>query len=230
LTLDEIRSGYLFLVDKPLEWTSFDVVRKIRGITRAKIGHGGTLDPLADGLMLVATGAFTKKLTGLQELSKEYTGIIYLGATRPSFDKETAIDQTWDISEIGIEKIMDAAKSFVGIIEQVPPVYSAIKVGGKRSYDLARAGKAIELKKRQQEIFAFEITKIEGPLLSFRVHCSKGTYIRSLANDFGKFLGVGAYLDQLTRTSIGNYKLENAWEMELLIEKLNMLRNAESIS
>ena len=230
MTLDEIRSGYLFLVDKPLEWTSFDVVRKIRGITRAKIGHGGTLDPLADGLMLVATGAFTKKLTGLQELSKEYTGIIYLGATRPSFDKETAIDQTWDISEIGIEKIMDAAKSFVGIIEQVPPVYSAIKVGGKRSYDLARAGKAIELKKRQQEIFAFEITKIEGPLLSFRVHCSKGTYIRSLANDFGKFLGVGAYLDQLTRTSIGNYKLENAWEMELLIEKLNMLRNAESIS
>ncbi len=230
MTLDEIRSGYLFLVDKPLEWTSFDVVRKIRGITRAKIGHGGTLDPLADGLMLVATGAFTKKLTGLQELSKEYTGIIYLGATRPSFDKETAIDQTWDISEIGIEKIMDAAKSFVGIIEQVPPVYSAIKVDGKRSYDLARAGKAIELKKRQQEIFAFEITKIEGPLLSFRVHCSKGTYIRSLANDFGKFLGVGAYLDQLTRTSIGNYKLENAWEMELLIEKLNMLRNAESIS
>ena len=224
LTLDEIRSGYLFLVNKPKDWSSFDVVKKIRGATNAKIGHGGTLDPLAVGLMLVATGTFTKKLTSLQELSKEYTGAIYVGATRPSYDKETEIDQTWDISAITEQDVRDAAIRLTGVIEQTPPVYSAIKVDGVRSYELARKGIAKELKVRSQEIFEFEIEKIELPLLYFRVHCSKGTYIRSLANDFGKELGIGAYLEQLTRTRIGEYSLGDAWEMDDLMNKLRELK------
>ncbi len=224
MTLDEIRAGYLFLVNKPQDWSSFDVVKKIRGVTGAKIGHGGTLDPLAIGLMLVATGSFTKKLTSLQELSKEYTGAIYIGATRPSYDKETEIDQTWDISAITEKDILNAAITLTGVIQQTPPVYSAIKVNGTRSYELARKGIAQELKVRTQEIFEFEIEKIELPLVYFRVHCSKGTYIRSLANDFGKALGMGAYLEQLTRTRIGEYSLGDAWDMDALMSELRELK------
>ena len=227
MTLEELKSGYLFLVDKPLEWSSFDVVRKLKGITRAKIGHGGTLDPLATGLMLVATGSFTKKLTSLQELSKEYTGAIFLGASRPSFDKETEIDQEWDISHISEADIFATALKLTGVIEQAPPAFSAIKVDGVRSYKLAHKGEIQEMKLRTQEIFEFEITAIELPYIQFRINCSKGTYIRSLASDFGKILGVGAYLDQLTRTKIGEYSLTDAWKLESLVDKIFELKREE---
>ena len=216
----DFKAGAILLVDKPKEWSSFDVVRKIRNKIGAKIGHGGTLDPLATGLMIMATGAFTKKLNELQDLPKEYTGMLYLGATTPSYDKETVIDQEWDISGITEEDIYAAAKSLTGVIEQIPPIYSAIKVNGKPSYLLARKGQGKELQARKQEIFDFEITKTELPLIHFRVYCSKGTYIRSLVHDFGKTLCVGAYLDELRRTKIGEYKIEDAWDLQELVEKL----------
>lgn len=227
MTLEELRRGMLLLVNKPKTWSSFDVVRKIRGLTRAKTGHGGTLDPLASGLMLVATGSYTKKLTELQNLSKEYTGILYLGASRPSFDKETEIEEEWDISHLTEVDIRAAAQKLTGIIDQAPPAYSAIKIDGKRSYKLARKGQAPEMKSRQQEIHDFEIVRIELPMVHFRVHCSKGTYIRSLVSDFGKVLGVGAYLEELTRTRIGEYRLEDAWDLGELSGLLIELKNAE---
>ncbi len=212
--------GAILLIDKPLGWTSFDVVGKTRWLLykkfgkKLKVGHAGTLDPLASGLLIICTGPFTKKITKFQDMEKEYTGIFMLGATRPSFDKETEIDETFPIDHLTEEKIRNAAKTFEGEIEQVPPIYSAIKIDGKRAYESARRGQELEMQSRKVTIYSMEISKIELPMVHFKVVCSKGTYIRSLARDFGKALGTGAYLDSLIRTRIGNFKLEDSKTME----------------
>jgi len=216
----DFQNGEILLVDKPKGWSSFDVVRKLKRGVKAKIGHAGTLDPLASGLMLLATGPFTKRISEFQDMAKEYTGTIYLGATTASYDRETDPENPVDISGITEEDILDAAKTFVGKILQVPPAFSAIKIDGKRSYKLARKGNAPEMKARELEILEFEITGTELPFVYFRVLCSKGTYIRSLANDFGKLLGVGAYLHDLCRTKIGDFKLEDAWHVDELAKHI----------
>jgi tRNA pseudouridine55 synthase len=203
--------GRLLLINKPLEWTSFDVVNKLRRILKIKkIGHAGTLDPLATGLLIVCVGKMTKKIEQFMGLEKEYTGTFVIGQTTPSHDLETQVSEPQDISSITANQVHVAAKSFMGIIDQLPPLHSAIKIDGKRAYKFARKGKEVELKKRSVEIKEFEITSIQFPLLSFRIVCSKGTYIRSIARDLGEMLGVGAHLSQLCRTRIGEYKLENA--------------------
>ncbi len=205
------------LIDKPLEWTSFQAVnalkwaiRKKFGLKKFKIGHAGTLDPLATGLLIICTGKFTKKIPELQGMVKEYTGTFTLGATTPSYDLETEIDQTYRTDHLTEKKINDATKQFIGRIEQIPPMFSALKKDGKRLYDLARAGKQVEVKARQIEIFEFEVTGIQLPEVDFRVVCSKGTYIRSLAHDFGKALGSGGHLSALRRTKIGDFNVNNA--------------------
>ncbi|MCX6350409.1 MAG: tRNA pseudouridine(55) synthase TruB [Bacteroidetes bacterium] len=228
-SFQEFTEGTLLLVDKPKTWTSFDVVRKIRNLTRAKVGHGGTLDPLASGLMLIATGKFTKKLNDLTNLSKVYEGTFFLGATRPSFDKETEVDQHFEISNITDEEIHQGTKHFLGVIEQTPPIYSAIKIGGTAAYEFARKGEEVVMKSRQQEIYSFEIINIDLPLIHFKVHCSKGTYIRSLANDFGKALNNGAYLEELRRTEIGEYSLTNAWDLNDLVTQLIKAKEATTV-
>jgi len=222
------QNGEILLINKPIQWSSFDVVKKLRRSVGAKIGHAGTLDPLATGLMIIGTGPFTKKLTELTELTKEYTGTFFLGATTPSFDRETETDSVSDISGVTTDALYKAAKDLTGVILQVPPAYSAIKIDGKRSYKLARKGKAKELAPRQLEITEFEITQINLPLVNFRVVCSKGTYIRALADDFGRSLGVGAYLYDLCRTRVGIYKLEDAWEVEDLANQLLDLHKTQT--
>lgn len=206
--------GQVLLVDKPLQWTSFDVVKKIRNMVRIKkVGHAGTLDPLATGLLIVCTGKFTKKIQGIQDADKEYTGSLTLGATRPSFDKETEIDATFDFSHLTEQDIVDTAKSFEGSLVQTPPIFSAVKVNGKRAYEHARKGEKVEIKSRTVEVMEFEVTKIELPVVHFRIACTKGTYIRSIASDFGKRLDNGAYLSSLRRTKIGEYEVEDALGM-----------------
>lgn len=212
--------GELLLVDKPLEWTSFDVVGKLRNTMKPlklKVGHGGTLDPLATGLLIVCTGKFTKKLEQFQSEEKEYTGTITLGATTPSYDLESEIDETFDYSHISKQDIIDAAASFKGESEQTPPLFSAIKVGGERVYEKARRGEEFELKKRKIHIYDFEITQILLPNVHFRIACSKGTYIRSIAHDFGKLLKTGSHLSSLRRTKSGNFDVKDAWNLEELI-------------
>jgi tRNA pseudouridine55 synthase len=205
----------VLLVNKPLEWTSFDVVRKLRyKLKIKKIGHAGTLDPLATGLLILCTGKLTKKIDEYQAQEKEYTGRFIIGQSTPSHDLETEVSETHSITHITSENILATAKTFVGTIDQVPPMHSAIKVDGKRAYELARKGDTAELKSRQVVISTFEITAIELPSISFRVVCTKGTYIRSLARDFGIALGVGAYLAELCRTRIGAFRLEDAQEIE----------------
>ncbi|MDZ4715748.1 MAG: tRNA pseudouridine(55) synthase TruB [Cytophagales bacterium] len=205
----------LLLVNKPLEWTSFDVVNKLRSILRIKkIGHAGTLDPLATGLLILCTGKMTKKIDSYQGLEKEYTGTLVLGQTTPSYDLETEPSPPADISGTTEQAVRDATRSFLGSIQQVPPAHSSIKIGGKRAYSLARAGQHVELKARTVDIREFEITGWASPEVRFRVVCSKGTYIRSLAHDLGKKLGVGAYLSQLCRTRIGTYHLSQAATLE----------------
>ncbi|MBB6611926.1 tRNA pseudouridine(55) synthase TruB [Pontibacter sp. Tf4] len=217
-------AGEILLIDKPLTWTSFDVVKKVRNTLRVKkIGHAGTLDPLASGLLILCTGKFTKRIDEIQAQEKEYTGTIILGQYTPSYDKETEVTETKDISHLTPETIKAAANTFVGTIEQVPPIYSAVMVDGKRAYDLARRGKAAELKPRTITIKAFDITNIEGEVVSFKVICTKGTYIRSLAHDLGVQLGVGGHLGSLVRTRIGDYKLEDA----LTIEDIQAIRKAQ---
>jgi len=216
----DFQNGEILLIDKPRGWSSFDVVRKLKKGVNAKIGHAGTLDPLASGLMILATGPFTKRISEFQDMTKEYTGTFYLGATTASFDRETEPENLLDISGIIEKGIIDAAKTFVGKILQVPPAFSALKIDGKRSYQLARKGQAPEMKARELEVLEFEITRIELPLVYFRVVCSKGTYIRSLAHDFGKLLGVGAYLHDLCRTKIGDFKLEDAWQADELAKHI----------
>jgi tRNA pseudouridine55 synthase len=207
--------GQILLLDKPLTWTSFQLVKKVRYLVKVKkVGHAGTLDPLATGLLIICTGKATKKIQGIQDAEKEYTGTFTLGATRPSYDKETEIDQKFDISGITEEQIHETASKFTGVIEQTPPIFSAIKVKGKRAYEHARKGEDIKLKPRNVIIREFEITDISLPEVSFRVTCSKGTYIRTLANDFGKALNNGAYLSSLRRTKIGDYSIENSLQIE----------------
>lgn len=213
--LEKYAEGEVILIDKDYRWTSFDVIKKIRNTIHVKkVGHAGTLDPLATGLLIVCTGRMTKQIQTFQDLPKEYTGAFFLGATRPSYDKETPIDQTRDISGLSVEKIEKVARSFQGSIDQIPPAYSAVRKEGRRVYELARKGKEVELGPRKVEIFRFEITKIELPIVEFALRCSKGFYVRSLARDFGEKLACGAYLDRLRRTAIGDYRVEDALSIE----------------
>jgi tRNA pseudouridine55 synthase len=207
--------GRMLLIDKPLEWTSFDVVNKLRyKLKIKKIGHAGTLDPLATGLLIICAGKMTKKIEEFMGLEKEYTGTFVLGSTTPSYDLETAITKVSDVDHLSESTIKEATQKFTGIIDQVPPAHSAIRIGGKRAYELARKGEEAVLKPRQVEIKEFEITRINLPTIAFKVVCSKGTYIRSLARDLGEALGVGAYMSSLQRTRIGPYKLQDALQIE----------------
>jgi tRNA pseudouridine55 synthase len=217
LSKDDFLEGQLLLIDKPLGWTSFQAVNKLKWAIRKKfhlkkikIGHAGTLDPLATGLLLICTGKFTKKIIDLQGLVKEYTGTITLGATTPSFDMETDINETYATDHITDQLIHETTSRFIGEIEQVPPVFSALKKDGKRLYEYAREGKKVEIKKRLITISEFEISAINLPEIDFRVVCSKGTYIRSLANDFGKALQSGGHLSALRRTKIGDFNVNKA--------------------
>lgn len=212
--------GEILLFNKPEGWSSFQLVKKVKWLTKMKTGHAGTLDPLATGLMLLATGKFTKKLESIQNMDKEYTGTFILGAITASYDLETPCTEKKDISHLTDEIIYMAVKKFEGKIAQTPPIHSAIKLGGVPSYELARKGQTPELKERTIEITSFEITEINLPRVYFKVRCSKGTYIRTLANDFGAELGVGAYLGSLCRTAIGDYRLEEAWEIENFAEMI----------
>lgn len=215
----DFENGVILLLDKPLTWTSFDVVRKVRNILRIKkIGHAGTLDPLATGLLILCTGKFTKRIEEIQAQEKEYTGTFTIGQTTPSYDLETEINETYDFTHLSPEELHAATLPFIGKIEQVPPIYSAVKVDGQRAYKLARRGEEPEIKPKSIEIITFELTAIEGPVVSFRVVCSKGTYIRSLARDFGKALGCGAHLSSLRRTRIGGYNVSDALTIEDIME------------
>lgn len=216
-TLDTYKEGRVLLIDKPLNWTSFQVVNKVRwlikqqfSIKKIKVGHAGTLDPLATGLLILCTGKFTKKIETYQAQVKEYTGTITLGATTPSYDLESEIDQKFDISEISEEDILKNTQQFIGKIQQQPPIFSALKKNGKRLYEYAREGSKIEIPSRAVTIKEFEITKIELPCIEFRIVCGKGTYIRSLAHDFGRSLNNGAHLSGLRRTKIGEFRVEDA--------------------
>lgn len=207
---EELKAGGVLLVDKPYKWTSFDAIHKIKIATRAKIGHAGTLDPMATGLLICCTGEMTKQISAYQQLPKEYTGIIHLGAVTETYDLESTPEQEKPTDHITPEQIYEATKQFTGDIMQMPPIHSAIKKEGKRAYDLARAGKDVVLDARPITIAEFEITEIKMPEVYFRVLCSTGTYIRSLANDLGQVLGCGGYLQELRRTKIGNFKVEDA--------------------
>jgi len=219
-TPEDFKEGQILLFDKPLGWTSFQLVNKVRWLIRKschikkiKVGHAGTLDPLASGLLLICTGKFTKKIEELQGQVKEYTGIFTLGATTPSYDLETEVNEIYETEHISEENIIGATFEFIGEIDQVPPVFSALKKDGKRLYEYARNGEEIEIPSRKVEIKEFEITGVRLPEVDFRVVCSKGTYIRSLANDFGKSLGTGAYLSSLRRTKIGGFLVEDALDV-----------------
>ncbi len=227
MTAEDYQNGQILLIDKPLNWTSFQVVNKLRwlirksyNIKKIKVGHAGTLDPLATGLLIICTGKFTKQIDSYQAQIKEYTGTITLGATTPSYDLETDIDQKFDISEITSEKIHEATKQFIGEIQQKPPVFSALKKEGKRLYEYARAGEEVEIPTRTITISTFKITDIKLPNVDFRVVCSKGTYIRSLAHDFGIALNNGAHLSALRRTKIGEFDVANAIGIEEFEENL----------
>jgi tRNA pseudouridine55 synthase len=209
-TLAQLKKGGVMLVDKPYKWTSFDAVNHLKITLRTKIGHCGTLDPLATGLLICCTGEMTKQISGYQQLPKEYTGIFHLGAETATYDLESEPENFRPYDHITEQQISDAAAKLTGEIMQVPPVHSAIKKDGKRSYDLARAGKEVILDARPVTIAEFEITEIKLPEIHFRVLCSTGTYIRSLAQDFGKLLGCGAYLQELRRTKIGNFSASDA--------------------
>ena len=219
----ETEEGTLLLVNKPLNWTSFDVVNKLRYVLHTrKIGHAGTLDPLATGLLILCTGKMTKRIDEFQGMEKEYTGTLILGQTTPSFDAETEPTPAVDLSAITETAIRNTALTFIGTIEQVPPIHSSIKVNGKRAYALARKGAVVELNARTIEIKAFDITACTLPEVSFRVVCSKGTYIRSLAHDLGQKLGVGAYLSALCRTRIGSFELSKAETLEEIRDRFSL--------
>ena len=229
MTAEDYLEGQILLIDKPLKWSSFQAVNKLKYILKRKynlpkkfkIGHAGTLDPLATGLLIVCTGKFTKRITDIQAQAKEYTGTITFGATTPSYDLETEVDATFPTEHVTSELIQDTVKQFLGEIYQKPPVFSAIKKDGKRLYEHARAGEEVEIPARKTSIHEFEITKINLPEIEFRVVCSKGTYIRSLSYDFGKALNSGAYLSVLRRTKIGNYSVENGIKPENFEQQLN---------
>ena len=217
------------LIDKPIDWTSFQVVNKIRwafkkkfNLKKLKVGHAGTLDPLATGLLLICTGKMTKKISEVQSLEKTYTGRITLGATTPSYDLETAIDRKFPTEHLTDKDLIRSKNKFLGEIDQYPPIFSAIKKEGKRLYEYARSGEETKIESRKVSIYNFDFTNISLPHLDFEVKCSKGTYIRSLAHDFGKSVDSGAHLSALRRTAIGSFKVKNAITPEKLIEKLDL--------
>ena len=223
--IEKLQEGQTFLIDKDLDWTSFDVVNKIKFTLKKyakklKVGHAGTLDPKATGLLIVCTGKNTKKINEIQDQYKIYTGSFFLGATTPCYDTEQAVDQTFDISHITPDDILQNVNQFKGVITQVPPAHSAVKIDGRSAYHFARQGVEVEIKSRQVEIYDFEITEIELPLIYFKIKCSKGTYIRTLANDFGKALNNGAYLASLRREAIGNYSVNDALKIDELIRNM----------
>lgn len=216
-----LAEGAVLTFDKPLGWTSFDVVNKFRllvrhilGLKKLKAGHAGTLDPLATGLLIICTGKQTKSIESIQEMEKEYTGTFELGQTTPSFDLETSPDATFPTQHITGQMISAALEKLSGIQKQIPPMFSAKKIDGQRAYEMARRGESAELKAREVLISAFEITRFELPEADFRVVCSKGTYIRSLARDFGQELGSGAYLKNLRRVRTGSFQVEKAWTID----------------
>jgi tRNA pseudouridine55 synthase len=217
--------GKVLLINKPLYWTSFDAVRKVRNVVRTKkVGHAGTLDPLASGLLIICTGKFTKKINEYMAQEKEYTGSITLGSTTPTYDLESEPQNFKPIDNITREMLEAATLSFTGIIQQVPPIHSAIKVEGKRVYELARKGIDVKLEPRQINISEFSITNIELPVVHFKVVCSTGTYIRSLANDYGAQLGCGGHLSSLCRTRIGNFNLSDAMTIEDLDDEIKAFK------
>jgi tRNA pseudouridine55 synthase len=226
-TEEDFKNGQVLLIDKPLTWSSFQAVNKLRWhikqrfkIKKIKVGHAGTLDPLATGLLIICTGKQTKEIHTYQDQIKEYTGVFTLGATTPSYDLETEIDQTFSIEHITEELLKETIKQFVGDIQQKPPIFSAIKKDGKRLYELARKGETTEIQARTVTVSKFEITGVNLPNVEFKIVCSKGTYIRSLAYDFGNALKSGAHLSALRRTKIGNFSVEDASSIEDFIKKL----------
>lgn len=222
--------GEVFLVDKPLEWTSFDVVKKIRNALRIKkVGHAGTLDPLATGLLIVCAGKQTKQIDSYMGQEKEYTGTFVIGATTESFDLEKPVIPVADPSGVTLENVKAAAAQLTGDILQVPPMHSAIKVDGKRVYESARQGIEVKMEARPVQVREFEITGFENNVVQFRISCSKGTYIRSLARDLGEILGVGAYMSSLCRTRIGNFKLSEAKELMSLVEEIKARPQHENL-
>lgn len=219
--------GEVLLIDKPYEWTSFDVVSKIRNALKPlklKVGHAGTLDPLATGLLIVCTGKRTKTIDELQAQEKEYTGTFMFGASTPSYDLETEPDSFFDIAHITEQDLHKACEQFIGALDQYPPAHSAVKVQGERLYEKARRGESVELKTRKVTIFELELTRIALPEVDFRVVCSKGTYIRSLAHDFGKAVGAGAYLHSLRRTRSGSFHVKDAWNVLALADHIRLLK------
>ncbi|WP_100610214.1 tRNA pseudouridine(55) synthase TruB [Confluentibacter lentus] len=228
MTAEDYQSGQILLIDKPLHWTSFQVVNKLRWelkqtfkLKNIKVGHAGTLDPLATGLLIICTGKMTKQIDTFQAQVKEYTGTLVLGSTTPSYDLETEINETFPTEHITPKLIEETTKQFIGDIQQYPPVFSAIKKDGKRLYEFARAGEDVEIKARTVSISEFEITKIDALNIDFRVVCSKGTYIRSLTHDFGKALQSGAHLSALRRTKIGDFNVADAITVVDFIASLN---------
>ena len=227
MTEEAYKNGQVLLIDKPLTWTSFQVVNKLRweirqrfNIKKIKVGHAGTLDPLATGLLIICTGKQTKQIDTYQGQVKEYTGTFTLGGTTPSYDLETEIDNTFPTAHITEELLHETTKQFMGEIQQKPPIFSAIKKDGKRLYELARKGETTEIKERTVTVSSFEITKIKLPEVEFRIICSKGTYIRSIAFDYGKALNSGGYLSALRRTKIGNFSVDDALSVEEFITNL----------
>ena len=227
MTEEAYKNGQVLFIDKPLTWTSFQVVNKLRweirqrfNIKKIKVGHAGTLDPLASGLLIICTGKQTKQIDTYQGQIKEYTGTFTLGATTPSYDLETEIDNTFPTAHITEELLHETTKQFMGEIQQKPPIFSAIKKEGKRLYELARKGETTEIKERTVTISSFEITEIKLPEVGFRIICSKGTYIRSIAFDFGKALNSGGHLSALRRTKIGDFSVDNALSLEGFINNL----------
>lgn len=227
--IQEFADGQLLLVNKPYKWTSFDVVGKIRNAfkpLKLKVGHAGTLDPLATGLLIICTGKMTKQIDTFQAEEKEYTGAMVLGATTPTYDLESEPENLLDVKHLTDEQIKAACIQFTGDIQQYPPAHSAIKIDGERLYEKARRGEEVELRLRNVTISEFEITRIELPEVDFRVVCSKGTYIRSLVNDFGAALNTGAYLSRLRRTRSGNYQIADAREV---MELVTIIRDLKSV-
>lgn len=227
MTAEDFLNGQVLLIDKPLHYTSFQAVNKMKwalksklGLKKIKIGHAGTLDPLASGLLLVCTGKSTKTISELQGHAKEYTGTFFIGATTPSYDLETEINETFSTTHIDEKLILETVKLFLGEIDQKPPIFSAIKQEGKRLYEHARAGEVVVIPTRKTTIHEFEITRIELPEVDFRIVCSKGTYIRSIAYDFGIALQSGAHLTALRRTKIGEFDVKNAMDVTLFEDSL----------
>jgi len=227
-TAQDFLDGQILLINKPLGWTSFDVVKKIKNLIRTKyslkklkVGHAGTLDPLANGLLIVCTGRFTKKISELQGQEKIYTGNITLGGTTPSYDLETEIDTKFETNHISESLIKETTIQFIGEIDQKPPIFSALKRGGERLYKKARRGEIFEIEARKVSVHSFDIKSIEMPKVSFEITCNKGTYIRSIAHDFGTALNSGAHLSKLCRTAIGSYQLTNALDLSDFEKQLN---------